>query len=1730
MVADWNKADSADLATRLIDAKLTLLRDGAVQLYRVEKPGSSVLAAIPLSPAPAAGLAQLRHEYGIRARLEHGFALRPIQFVIHNQNPAMLLHDPRGQMLNGLVGAAMPLEAFMRHAARMALALASAHAAGLVHGALTPANFMVHSEGRRAWLTGFRALRAVPDAEAFDSDMLANVDPERVHYVAPEATGRLRRPVDARSDLYSLGCIFYQMLTGSVLFPDLAPSEEIHAHIARRPLDGSAASAIAPQLLPILLRLLAKEPQERYQAATEVVKDLFALHAPGSGDDAPAPAVALAAVHGVDGGPRRSDLLFGREREMNRLLQAVLDASVGEPTPLVLVEGPAGIGKTALVQHLRQRLADTPHEFAQGKCEQADGAKPYASLARALHSLLRSALGYLPADFEQLQRRIADTLADEVSIVTTIFPELARIVGERAYRPAVSAHAERPRFLDAMTRLLGTFAVRGRPLIFFLDDLQWADEGTLEVLTHAARSLAGRHVLFVGAMRENEGNGIGPRGGALRAEGLWQKLPLGPLSHDDVGALLTALLPGAVDQFDMLSNAIWRCTGGNALFTIEFVRALIDDGVLACSESTRAWQASVPAIEGRMRTPNLIELISGKIGTLSANARAVLRCLALLAEPAVLNTIVAAMRLTRAEVEAGLSEAVDAQLLNLNDELYAFAHDRVRDAVYNGLRFDERETGHLEIGRELLASREYQAQSISVFVVANQLNEAVSIVTAPEQRHQFAMINLEAARSAKEATAYASAISYLLHARTFLQGSSAPEAVGALIDLRWGECEFLCMEINPALRRLNSVRAGLLDFKDRAALARLRAALYVTNDQPDIAVAVGLRYLAEEAEVVLPLMPTAEDVDREYARFRQLFAGRSIDALVGLPMLQDEGMRNAMDVLADLIPAALFTSQRLVELLILRMTNMGLQHGHSDASCYAYVCLSCVVGARYSDYATVARFGELAMRLPAERGIAQYQGRVQMCYGTVNLPWTGVASSARRHIEESIRRTAEEGDITFSVYARRNLAANLIFAGVALSDVQQCVEDAIKVARQAGFSLIIDAVLAQAWLIRAMRGVPVDVGVEDPNADYMALLKECLSRASNRDLAAFSFWTYQLQTAYLFGHYSTALRAEDEASRTAWSSPAFIEMVDFIFYRALLRLALSRQSTGQARDAHLQVVHEQLVVLDVWADASPDNFRSRERLVRAELAFTLADAARAQGLYEEAIALAEETRAFHLQGLARELAARFCAHQGWHAAEQGYLVQARSAYACWGADAKVRQLEDEFPSLGVARAALPRAAGLMLGGTEHQFDVDAVIRAAQALSGEIALPQLIQVLLDIALQYAGADRVVLCLLDQGMLNVVAQATFGNGAVEVDFERTTALSDILPASIAYTTLRTKESVLLDDALADSHYGTDAYVRSHRSRSIMCVPLIKQGELTGLLYLENGQISGTFTLARLRILEVLASQAAISLENAKLYQNIESEHERRAAAERHLRDTQGKLDRAANLMALGELVAFIVHEVSQPVSAIGMSSIAAMQWLRRDVPNLGEAIEMLEQISTSSQRAANIVESIRAMVRKSPPKIGPMDIHEAIREVVGLLREQIHSGGVRVTGNFAAQPLRIEGDRILLQQVIMNLILNALEAMSKTSGRERQIEIQTSGDAHAALWVSVTDTGPGIAAKVVRHLFDSLATTKDAGMGMGLSICKSIVEAHGGQIEAASLEGKGACFRFSLPQGRGRGRHD
>ena len=1662
-----------------------------------------------------ASAAQLKHEYALRDELDPAWAVAPVAPAHYGEQVALLLTDPGGMPLTSLGQFPMALPQFLSVAVSLAATIKEVHARGLVHNDISADNFLVDPQSHRAWLTGFGFAARLDKGEA-DARSVASV-PGRFSYMAPEHGRRTNRPIDGRADLYSLGCVFYEMLTGTLPLIATDPMAWVHSHGARQPQPPTEHIArLPPQVSSIVMKLLEKAPEARYQTAAGLLADLERCLATWQSSTTIEPFPLD--LHDISSRFRTSKRLYGREQELAEFVAAFDRVATGQTAELLLISGRSGVGKSALVQEFRNRLHSTPHLFAGGKCERVKSRVPYASFVQILHGLIKPILGLNEDAFGVWRTRLQHALGSNGYLLSALVPELELIIGVQTPLPSAGPHAEKERFLQVSSCFIRTFATPERPLVLFLDDLQWLDSGTFAIIERIVSRSQARHMLLISTLRDDE---------ILQTRSIRQmfevsrlsvhRIALLPLKSRDLIELVADVLQCTSEHAQPLAEIVSERTGGNSFFAIQFLIALAEQGLISFDHGHARWVWDLSRIRSRGHTDNVVDLMPRKLDQLSAVAKAMLRALACLGNGTTARTLGIAADLAEEDVREALSEALGADLVCQQDDTYSFWHDRIQEASYAGIPVDERACVHLEIGRRLASDASLGEGRNAVFAIVNQINRGSALITSIHERERYAQLNLVAGQQAKSAAAYCLVQGYLIAAADLL-GQDGDRKIAHAVEFHRAECEFITGALAEAEGRLARLADCPLDFSVHADVTRLRAALYTALDQHDTGLKAGLDFL-RQVGIDLPLRPTDADVERAHLRTRKLLGDRAIEDLKEMPLMHDLAMQGAMDVLADLIPPAFFTDANLLDLIVLYMVNLSIEHGPCEASGYGYVCLLGILGRRYKDYETAFGFAELAMHLVDARGLDRLKARVHMCFGSGVIPWTRPISTGQPFLKNASKIAFESGDITFAVYCRRNLVSNLLFSGRPLVDVQQAADEGLAFAKTTGYAMVVDALRAQIMLIRALRASPLDIDRSAELDDEARWSEELLRRSATRPIATFSYWTHRLQLSVVMEDWDAALAAEANAGKLLWASGAHLEVAEFHFYGALARVAACRTANEAERVSHLAALRAHGEELTVWNQSCSENFADRFALVAAEIARMEGRIVDAESLYEDAIRHAQTQGFVHNEALASERAGQFYMDRGFGTVAHAYFRQAKSCYVVWGAGGKVENLETRYPCLREASAA--GASAMSTAGLEQQLDTRAVVRASQALSSEILLDRLIEVLMRTVLEHAGAQRCVLALCHDARLQIEAEAITGPTSIDVTLQQCSVDEADVPASLLQTVLRTKSRAVLNDALHEDPFCNDEYVRRQRCRSVLCIPLIKQSQLVGLLYMENNLISGAFTPTRLSILELVASQAAISLENARLYRDLIEGNRQREQAEAALRHAEAELERVVRLTTMGELVASIVHEISQPLTAIGVSATAALRWLDRKEPEILQAQQMLERVVHDSTRARNITESIRAMAKRSVTAFAVFDINAASREILKLVSKELDDENIEVIEDLA-MPRFVNGDRVQLQQVILNLVMNASDAMKETTGRPRRLSIASRLAEQGWVSIEVEDTGKGLEPTTADRIFEPFVTTKSSGMGLGLSICRTIItEAHGGAISVAPGSPHGTTFKFTVP---------
>jgi PAS domain S-box-containing protein len=1852
----------------------TLREDGELVLYRgksSEGPVELLVLASAGERLSAESLGRLENEYSLKDELDPNWAARPICIAAHRDRTVLVLQDPGGMPLEaarnamdlaaagpyGLECVAFDLAFCLRVGMNLAKAIGQAHKRGIVHKDIKPGNVLVDPATGQCWLTGFGIASRLPRERQPPSppEFIAGTLP----YMAPEQTGRMNRSIDSRSDLYALGVLLYQMLTGSLPFSASDPMEWVHCHIARQPVPPATRSKTVPaSVSTVVMKLLAKTAEERYQTAAGLERDLrrclVELENNGSITEFPL------GEHDTPDHLRIPEKLYGRKQEIGTLL-ASFERVVADGRPeLVLVSGYSGIGKSSFVNELHKVLVPPRGLFASGKFDQYKRNIPYWTLAQAFQSLVHPLLAQSESELRHWRDAIREALGPNGRLMVDLVPELKLIIGEQPAVPGLPAQDAKARFQLVFRRFVGVFASPEHPLALFVDDLQWLDAATLDFLQDLLTQPDVHHLILIGAYRDNEVDSAHPmcrKLEAIRQAGVRiHEIVLTPLTRQDLGRLLVDTLHCEPERIAPLAHLVHAKTVGNPFFAIQFITALAEEGFLSFDHVAGKWSWDLDRIQAKGYTDNVANLMAEKLDRLAIETQKALQDFACLGNSAAISTLSIAHGTSEEKLVSELWEAQRLEFIVESEGFYRFAHDRIQEAAYSSISASSRAETHLRIGRLLKAHTPPHKCEEAVFEIVGQLNRGAALITSREERHEVAKLNLLAGNHAKTSTAYTSALKYFISGATLLAGDSweSNHDLAFALELNRAECEFLTGHLTAAEERLAMLSSHTADTVELAIVACLRMDLYTTLDQSDRAVAAGIDYLRHVGIDWSP-HPSDEDVRCEYEGIWLKLGCRTIEDLLDSPLMEDPTSLGTIAVLSKAFSPALFTDANLASLTICGAVSLSLEQGICDASCFAFAWLGMVAGRGFGEYDKGFRFGKVGYELVERRGLRRFEASSYLAFVVVVARWTKHIRASRVVLRHAFERANRIGDLTFGAYICNHLNSDLLFAGDPLPDVQREAENGLKFAEKALFGLVVDIITAQVALIRTLRGLTPEFGCFDDGRVNEQQLEHHLSSKTTLAIAACWYWIRKMQARYLAGHYGIALEASLRAQQLIWTSPCFLEEAEYHFYSALARAASWDSAETQDRRQHLEALTQHHEQLQIWAKNGPENFEGRAALIGAEIARIEDNELAAQHLYEQAIRSARANSFIHIEALANELAARFYLARGFEKIGQTYLRDARHCYVLWGAAAKVRQLDDFYPHLVAKEPALDSTT--TIGARVGELDLKTVVKALQALSSEIVLERLIDTLMRMVVEHAGAQRGLLILARDEDLRIQAEATTIRDIISVRLQEARITEDALPESIIRYVTRTGESVILDDALTEHPFSADTYVRQQHARSILCMPLINQAKLIGLLYLENNLSPSVFTPMRIAALNLLASQAAISLENTRLYRDLEereakirhlvdadiigiciwnregeileandaflqiiqytredlvsrrvswkdltpiewqardeqaltdlrtigttkpfhkeyfrkdgsrvpvligpaifeergkegvafvldlSEQKRaedeRKQVEEALQKSQTELAHVSRVTTLGELSASIAHEINQPLSALITDAGACMRWLAAH--NLEEARNCASRIAANGKRAGAIIARIRALAKKTPPQKDLLDLNETIGEVLSIAASEIRRSRVSLQTRLSDDLLLIMGDKIQLQQVILNLLVNAIEAMNgmdegprdllltservsgmlsgANNGKYSHEDLTTIESIHVL--VSVHDSGPGLDQASLGRLFDPFYTTKPQGLGMGLAISRTIIEAHGGRLQATANIPKGAIFQFRLP---------
>ena len=1555
----------------------------------------------------------------------------------------------------------------------------------------------------------------------YDSEFIKNVLP----YVSPEQTGRVNRQVDYRSDFYAFGILFYEWLTGRTPFDSEDPLELIHSHIARQPLPPSKIRIDIPEMLSrVTLKLLSKIPEERYQSAFGLISDLrrcqqeYIQHS----------SISLFALGNRDAPEKLqvSGKLFGREEPIERLLSIFGEVRSGS-AEIVTISGPPGIGKTRLVEELKVAVSEAGIFFGEGKYDPFHRNTPYIGIIEAYRGIINKILGESPEALAYWKDQLLSRLGRHIQTIMDFIPELECIVGVQAPLPEMPPDKAEKRFFRTCQDFMQILAQRGNPVIIFLDDLQWIDSASISLIEHVLRGPTINYALFIGAYRDNEVGDSHPLAFMLeniKAAGMSMGgIVLGPIGVEHVRQTIIASLSKNIAAIQQLAELVHIKTHGNPFFVGQFIQSLYMRNLLYFDFQSGVWRWDEQGIAAQAFTDNVIELMSSELKKLPPDAQDILKTAACIGNRFEFPVLTAVSDDAIREVAAGLLKAIDAGYIRAKGDSYSllnrllsdtpnekkeeafgkmgfdeedsfeFLHDRVHQAVYSLLPLKARREMHLKAGQALLNRVDRSKLQDHIFNIVNQLNHAVNSDIDQDKRAEFSWLYLAAGRKAKEGAAYQLAANYFNTGIALLSDRPWEDDYELALGLHRGkmECAFLNGSYDEAERLFDFLSERLDSALDKAALMNFKMIMLASSGRHKEAVAVGLEGLA------LLDHPFSTHGNR-YAQkarivtLKRRLSRRKVISLATLPEIVNTKERLVMKFLLDISFSIYVLNPYWIVALAVQIFDLTLKYGNSPAAAIGYAIFGAYLCSRFEDIELGCYLGELALDANEKLGHMESSAKISFYYSSAICYYRHPLRSGMMHHRNGLVRAMEIGDLNFAVYHIQSLVIYAFACGAPLEEVDKTCDRHTDFITQSMDRGGMNYLRSLRQTIKCLRGeTKHQTSLDDGEFSEQLHMQNMLQ--DNTKMITLRHYLLRLELFYIMGEYDEALKMAMHASKLIRFHAGSIVISEYWFYRCMTLLALYDQVPLQQRRRYRRRIRRFQKRFDLLASENPSNFKHKQLILRGEKAKVDGRFDRALGIFRDAIASAQENGFTQMTALAYELAAKVALKQGYQPLAEVFLQEANAAYLKWGALAKSKMLRRKYPQFQSGMAQSPGLPAL------RQLDFATVVSALQAISTEIVLDRLLKKLMRIVVENAGAQRVLFILKQKNGLVVKASSSVG-GPIRITNQDLPVQNreDLLLSGIHFVQ-HTLESVVVDNAQTHNDYRTDPYVMRYRPKSIFCLPVLRQSELVAMLYLENNIVTGAFTPDRIEILRLIASQAAISIENARLYQNVTQK-------ERDLIDLSEKLRTLSSELLLTEererrRIAIELHDrIGHALANVKMELGALNEELEA-----GAGVERMRRISQFIDQSIEDTQSLTFEL--SPPVLYDLGLEAAVEWLVDQMQEQYRIS-ISFQDDLKPKPLD-ESARVLAFQATRELLFNIVK---HAHAHHAWVALKRVSD---AIHIEISDDGIGMPSSAQGRT----AMRKDGGFGL-FSIQERFKHI-GGSLEIASHPGEGTRMTLIAP---------
>ncbi|MCW6051802.1 AAA family ATPase [Lyngbya sp. CCAP 1446/10] len=1767
----------------------------AIKVLRTEYPNFSELV-------------QFRNQYTIAKNLNLPGIIETYSLEAYQNSYALVMEDFGGISLHAWTeqGETPPdLSDFLQVAIDISNTLDILSRHRIIHKDIKPANILINPETKQVKLIDFSIASLLP--RETQTLMNPNVLEGTLGYLSPEQTGRMNRGIDYRTDFYSLGVTFYELLAGQLPFQSHDPMELVHSHIAKQP---PSLHEINPQIPPVLSeivsKLMAKNAEDRYQSALGLKFDLELclrqLEENGK-------------IESFEIGQRDlcdrfiiPEKLYGRETEVETLLEAFERVSSGT-TEMMLVAGFSGIGKTAIVNEVHKPIVRQNGYFIKGKFDQFNRNIPFSAFVQAFRGLMAQLLSESDAHLQLWKSQILAAVGDSGQVIIEVIPELERVIGSQPPATELSGAAAQNRFNLLFQKFIQVFTTPEHPLVMFLDDLQWADSASLKLIQVLMAESTMGYLLLMGAYRDNEVFAAHPLmltlGTVSKAGATVNTIALQPLSQISLNQLLADTLHCTERLAQPLTDLLMQKTQGNPFFATQFLKALHQEKLIAFDADAGYWQCDIVRVQAAALTDDVVEFMALQLQKLPDTTQTILKLAACIGAQFDLQTLAIVSEQSQTEVATALWKALQEGLIlpqseiykfylekmeldeAVNHELlnYKFLHDRVQQAAYSLIPHDEKQTAHYQIGQLLLQQVSLEAREERIFEIVNQLNYGTALITQQTEREELAQLNLITCRKAKSATAYQAGREYASIGLSLLGKNAWQQQYEMTLSFHndAAELAMLCGDFEAMEKLIETVIAQTHSLLEKINVYRIKIQANVTQIKLSEAIVFGLQIL-QQLGVKITESPTLSDIQQSMQEISDLIGDREIADFVNLPVMSDPNKLAIIEIATSLLTPAYISGSLLFPLLNCFSVKLSLQYGNISVSAHNYGSYSMVLCNLLQDVDSAVKFGQLALNVVSKHSYKTTRPLVLMLLGSFILHRKSHIKETLPLLREGYTTGLEVGILEHVGNSGNSFCLNAFWCGQPLANVEQDTHTyydglvQVNELRTANYCRIYwQSVLN---LLGVGSHPTILSGSALQETEFLPLLE-----SANDLYGLYHFYLYKLTLGFLFGEIELANNNALECRNYLMGAGSAVSEPAFYFYDSLITLAQLIQPSGEVAPVLERVAQNQTQLRDNWAHHAPMNHQHKVDLVEAEKCRVLGQKAEAIELYDKAISGAKANEYIQEEALANELAAKFYRTWGKEKIAQVYMQDAYYCYARWGAKAKVADLETRYPdllrpilqtqqnryALSETRLQTINKSSVLYqtiqttqsssSSISEALDFETILKASQALSSEIELKKLLAALMSVAIENAGATKAALLLLKDGNLAIEAVASLKENVILMSVPLSASAE--VPTAVVNYVKRTLKTVVLDNAAAQNDFIADPYLMEKKPKSVLCAPILNQGKFIGLLYLENNLTIGAFTEDRTEVIQLLCAQAAISLENARLYQQSQAYAQELERSLLDLQQAQLQIVQSEKMSALGNLVAGVAHEINNPVGFIagnlteanaGFNDlISHLKLYQEKFPNPGAEIErdaedidleyaledlpkMLSSMKVGCDRIRGISTSLRTFSRADKDYKVPFNIHEGIESTILILKHRLkaneHRPAIEVVTDYGNLP-KIECFPGQLNQVFMNLLANAIDALDESSqGRSFEeieanpnfitVRIGLEGDRH--IKITIADNGAGMSDSVKQRIFDHLFTTKAVGKGTGLGLAivrQIVVETHGGSIHVNSTPGAGTEFIISLP---------